>query len=61
MVISTFGRDRNLVDVTKNIEKHSENLKFKYVKKTGPSFRNTLVQSKKVHLGNCLIGQCLAT
>ena len=51
MVISTFGRDRNLVETTKKIEKHSENLKFKYVKKTGPSFRNTLVQSKKSSLG----------
>ena len=52
MVVSTFGRDRELVDTTKKIQRHSETLKFKYIKKTGPSLRNTLVKSKKGSLGN---------
>ena len=37
MVISTFGRDQLLTSVTKKIEKQSDTLKFRYVKKTGPS------------------------
>ena len=36
MVISTFGRDQVLTETTKNIEKRSETMKFRYVKKTGP-------------------------
>ena len=52
MVVSTFGRDRELVDTTKKIQRHAETLKFKYIKKTGPSLRNTLVKSKKGSLGN---------
>ena len=51
MVISTFGKDHDLVNVTKKIEKHSETIKFKYVKKTGPSLRNILIKSKISALG----------
>ena len=51
MVISTFGRDKLLTSVTKNIEKHSEGIKFRYVKKTGPSLKNMLVKSKVSALG----------
>ena len=67
MVVSTFGRDQKLIEATEKIEKHSEQLKFKYVKKTGPSLRNTLVKSKKSSLGNpqgktkpCLKRNCKA-
>ena len=44
MVISTFGADRKLIEITRKIEKHSEEIEFKYVKKTGPSLRNTLIK-----------------
>ena len=39
MVISTFGADRKITEITTNIEKHSEEIKFRYVKKTGPSLK----------------------
>ena len=39
MVISTFGRDHHIVNAAKKIEKHSECIKFRYVKKTGPSLK----------------------
>ena len=69
MVISTFGADRKLTAITKNIEKHSEEMeiKFRYVKKTGPSLRNMLIKSKVSALGQpygktqpCGVGQCKA-
>ena len=40
------------MDVMKKVEKTSENIKFKYVKKTGSSIRNMLVKSKRASLGN---------
>ena len=68
MVISTFGADRKITEITKNIEKHSEEIKFRYVKKTGPSLRNMLVKSKVSAFGNphgetipCGAGQCKAS
>ena len=51
MVISTFGRDKLLTSMTKNIEKHSDSIKFRYVKKTGPSLKSILVKSKVSALG----------
>ena len=67
MVISTFGADRKLTEITRKIEKHSEEIEFKYVKKTGPSLRNTLIKSKVSALGQpygsslpCGVGQCKA-
>ena len=51
MVISTFGRDQVLTETTKNIEKRSESIKFRYVKKTGPSLKSILVKSKVSALG----------
>ena len=45
MVISTHGTDQKLTEITKKIEKHSEELKFRYVKKTGPSLKNILIKS----------------
>ena len=67
MVVSTFGRDQKLVEATKKIEKLSDKFQFKYVKKTRPSLRNTLVKSKKCSLGNpqgktkpCLRRNCKA-
>ena len=50
-VISTFGRDQLLTNATKNIEKKSESIKFRYIKKTGPSLKNMLVKSKVSSLG----------
>ena len=65
MVISTFGRDKILTDITKSIEKHSDSIKFRYVKKTGPSLKNQLVKSKVSVLGpqygrtvSCKNGNC---
>ena len=52
IVISTFGSDKELTDITKKIEKHSDSINFKYVKKTGPSLKNLLVKSKRPALGN---------
>ena len=51
MVISTYGRDQLLTSTTKNIERHSESIKFRYVKKTAPSLNNMLVKSKVSSLG----------
>ena len=51
MVISTFGRDKILTDATKKIEKNSESIKFRYVKKTGPSIKSMVVKSKASALG----------
>ena len=68
MVISTFGADRKITEITTNIEKHSEEIKFRYVKKTGPSLRNMLIKSKVSALGQphgkslpCGVGQCKAS
>ena len=46
MVISTYGSHRKLTGIVKNIEKHSDELKFLYIKKTDPSLRNILIKSK---------------
>ena len=40
------------MDTTKKIEEKSENLKFRYVKKTAPSLQNVLVKSKASSLGD---------
>ena len=65
MVISTYGRDQLLTEATKNIEKHSDSIKFQYVKKTGPSLKSILVKSKVSSLGLpfgkiicCNVGNC---
>ena len=54
MVISTHGRDQKLIKVLKRVESKCDGVKFHYVKKTAPSLRNVLVQSKKASLGNPL-------
>lgn len=51
-MISTHGRDKPLMKIVKDVEKKSENISFKYVKKTAPSFKNILVKSKRASLGN---------
>ena len=51
-VISTYGTDQLLTEATKNIEKHSDSIKFRYIKKTGPSLKNALVKSKVSALGH---------
>ena len=51
LVITTFGRDKQLTNITEKIEKHSDSIRFKYVKKTGPSLKNLLVKSKVSSLG----------
>ena len=67
MVISTHGTDQKLTEITKKIEKHSEELKFRYVKKTGPSLKNILIKSKVSALGqpfgntaSCKVQPCKA-
>ena len=50
-VITTHGRDSKLVKVLDRIEKSSENISFRYTKKTAPSLHNTLVRSKVASLG----------
>ena len=52
MVISTFGRDKKLIDVVEKVQ--SEKFKFQFVKKTAASFRNLLVKSKTIALGTSL-------
>ena len=52
MAITTHGRDDKLVKTLKRIEKKSSNITFRYVKKTAPSFKNTLVKSKHASLGH---------
>ena len=54
MVISTHGRDRKLVKTLEEIERKSDNINFRYVKKTAPSLRNILVKSKDASLGQPL-------
>ena len=54
MVISTYGSDKKLTGIVKNIEKHSDELKFRYVKNTGPSLRNILIKPKVSALGQPL-------
>ena len=52
LVVSTYGRDGKLMKALKSIQKKSENISFRFVKKTVPSLRNTLVKSKKASLGD---------
>ena len=52
LVVSTHGRDEELIKTLKSIEKRSDNISFRYAKKTAPSLRNTLVKAKKASLGN---------
>ena len=51
-VISTFGRDEKLTKIFQKAEKNSNNVKFSYVKKTGPSLKNILIKPKSIVLGN---------
>ena len=51
MVVSTHGRDKELIKTTKTLEKNYPGLKFKYVKKTGPSLKKMLTKSKEIALG----------
>ena len=50
MVVSTFGRDKPLIE-TKKIEKRFPELKFKKVNKTAPSLRSMLEKTKNISLG----------
>ena len=52
LVISTHGKDQPLMNIMKKVEKDSQNIKFKYVKKTASSLGNMLVKSKRASLGN---------
>ncbi len=51
MLISTFGRDKPLIDATKKIEKKFPFLKFQKVNKTASSLRNMLEKTKNISLG----------
>ena len=46
MVISTYGRDKQLVNTINNLKNNCESLKFQFVKKTGPFLGNILAKSK---------------
>ena len=66
-VISTYGRDDQLVNILKKVDKMNNKVNFTYVKKTGPSLHNILVRSKSIALGNtrgitspCKRKRCLA-
>ena len=50
-VISTYGRDDELVSIFKKAEKINNVVKFSFVKKTGPSLRNILTKPKRIALG----------
>ena len=41
MVISTYGRDKQLTDSVRCLQKNCENLNFRFVKKTAPSLKKT--------------------
>ena len=53
-IISTYGQDNILCNIVKSTTPHlTENKiiqKFQYVKKTAPSLRNTLSNSKQISL-----------
>ena len=42
IVVSTFGCDKKLTKILDQVQSNSNYIKFKYVKKTGPSFQNLL-------------------
>ena len=50
-VVSTHGRDKELVKVLKRVENNSDKINFRYTKKTAPSLQNCLVKSKIPSLG----------
>ena len=52
MVISTYGRDKQLVNTINNLKNNCESLKFQFVKKSGPSLGNILAKSKSTALGH---------
>ena len=51
LVISTYGRDQQLTNSVKHLQKNCEQLQFKFVKKTAPSLNNILTKSKWTALG----------
>ena len=66
LVVSTFGTDKKLVKVLKRIENTSNNITFRYAKKTASSLKNTLVKSKNASLGQpkgrtmpCVVANCM--
>ena len=52
MVISTYGRDNQLMKPIKQLSDYCDKLKFNYVKKAGPSLKNILSKSKSTALGD---------
>ena len=51
MLISTFGRNKPLIDATRKIEKKFPSLKFQTINKTASSLRNMLEKTKNISLG----------
>ena len=51
-VISTYGRDEELVNILQSADKLNDEVNFSYVKRTAPSLQNILVKPKNVCLGN---------
>ena len=51
-VISTYGRDEQLVNILQSADKLNGKVNFSYVKRTAPSLQNILVKSKNICLGN---------
>ena len=51
MVISTYGRDKQLINTVKDLQSNCENIDFQFVKKSAPSLNNILTKSKYTSLG----------
>ena len=51
MVISTYGRDNQLVNTVKDLQSKCETIQFQFVKKAAPSLNNILTKSKFTALG----------
>ena len=51
MIISTYGRDKQLINTVKDLESKCENINFQFVKKSAPSLNNILTKSKYTALG----------
>ena len=51
MAITTFGRDKPIIEVTKKLERKFPSICFQKVNKTAMALRNTLDKTKNISLG----------
>ena len=59
MVISTYGRDKQLINTVKDLQSKCENIDFQFVKKSTPSLNNILNKSKYTSLSTPFVKRCL--